>query len=266
MASLRLRRGLERFCATLEYASLWSAGAAVAYGARCACSDRTYCLADLCHRPSPSAPCAIVSATDAWDNNATLLARDTDVRGTLCSLRPDADQRGIWHEMAIAGVRSGMAGECVSASALVTVLLLQPTSVRPDVEARYFAALAHSLCDTLGLPCELAPEPPATAAERQHGTVRGFYELRTQERNSADMSFLMLAYLVVFLYISFSIGKFHLVKSKFGLGVTAVAIVACSLTSSVGICTALGLAPTLMAAYASPRRGRPVHDRARFAS
>jgi hypothetical protein len=37
---------------------------------------------------------------------------------------------------------------------------------------------------------------------------------------------------------------------QFGLGITAVMTVMCSLAMSIGICTAFGVVPTLMAVYA----------------
>ncbi|XP_065912722.1 sterol regulatory element-binding protein cleavage-activating protein-like [Dysidea avara] len=48
-------------------------------------------------------------------------------------------------------------------------------------------------------------------------------------------------YLIVFAYITFSVGKIEQVKSKFGLGFTAVLTTISSLTMSVGICTVFGL-------------------------
>jgi len=56
-----------------------------------------------------------------------------------------------------------------------------------------------------------------------------------------DFAYLIGVYFIVFLYISFSVGKIDLVKSKFGLGFTAFLTVIASLTMSLGICTFFGL-------------------------
>eukprot|EP00118_Oscarella_pearsei_P014457 m.123716 g.123716 ORF g.123716 m.123716 type:complete len:1087 (+) comp37834_c0_seq16:157-3417(+) len=55
----------------------------------------------------------------------------------------------------------------------------------------------------------------------------------------------IVVYILVFLYITFSVGKIELVKSKWGLGLTAVITILCSLSVSVGLCTVLGIIPSL---------------------
>ncbi|XP_065836972.1 sterol regulatory element-binding protein cleavage-activating protein-like isoform X2 [Oscarella lobularis] len=60
-----------------------------------------------------------------------------------------------------------------------------------------------------------------------------------------EMLSVVVMYVLVFLYISFSVGKIELVKSKWGLGLTAVITILCSLSVSLGLCTVLGIIPTL---------------------
>ena len=75
-----------------------------------------------------------------------------------------------------------------------------------------------------------------------------------------DFAPLLCLYSIVFLYITFSVGKFvflpkdkccfykgkiDLVRSKLGLGFSAVITVVCSLTMSLGICTFFGLSITV---------------------
>jgi hypothetical protein len=70
-------------------------------------------------------------------------------------------------------------------------------------------------------------------------TVRHvFYEDAWQFHDLFPLSFI---YFMVFVYISYSVGKIKQVKSQFGLGITAVLTVLLSLTMSVGICTYFGL-------------------------
>ncbi|GAB1599283.1 sterol regulatory element-binding protein cleavage-activating protein-like [Argonauta hians] len=56
---------------------------------------------------------------------------------------------------------------------------------------------------------------------------------------------LMVTYLVLLLYIYFSVRKIEMVKSKWGLALSAVATVIASLLMSVSICTMFGLTTTL---------------------
>ena len=55
------------------------------------------------------------------------------------------------------------------------------------------------------------------------------------------MLLLGLSYFLVFLYISLSLGRVDLVKSRFGLGFSAVVLVLSSFTMSFGVCSLLGI-------------------------
>ncbi|KAF9915883.1 hypothetical protein BX616_005148 [Lobosporangium transversale] len=63
---------------------------------------------------------------------------------------------------------------------------------------------------------------------------------------SAEYWLLAMAYFVMFLYISLSVGRVDLVKSKYGLGIAAVATVFVSLLMSIGLCSVFGVTLTLM--------------------
>ncbi|KAF9171431.1 hypothetical protein BGX21_008199 [Mortierella sp. AD011] len=63
---------------------------------------------------------------------------------------------------------------------------------------------------------------------------------------SAEYWLLAMAYFVMFLYISLSVGRVDLVKSKYGLGIAAVVTVFVSLLMSIGVCSVLGVTLTLM--------------------
>eukprot|EP00127_Corallochytrium_limacisporum_P001599 Clim_evm2s69 gene=Clim_evmTU2s69 len=82
---------------------------------------------------------------------------------------------------------------------------------------------------------------------RQAKIVHMFFAVSDMGMTISDVTFLALAYLIVFLYISFSIGRFHLVKSKYGLGLTAVVVVFAATTMAIGLCTAFGMERSLLA-------------------
>ncbi|KAJ3415806.1 hypothetical protein HDV05_004079 [Chytridiales sp. JEL 0842] len=63
---------------------------------------------------------------------------------------------------------------------------------------------------------------------------------------SAEFMILAVSYAIVFLYISLVLGKVELVKSKFGLGFSAVIMVFSSLLMSVGLCSMMGVVTTLV--------------------
>ncbi|OWF39399.1 sterol regulatory element-binding protein cleavage-activating protein-like [Mizuhopecten yessoensis] len=56
---------------------------------------------------------------------------------------------------------------------------------------------------------------------------------------------LILTYVALAMYLYFSVRKIEMVKSKWGLAVSAVVTIVSSLLSSVSICTVFGLTPTL---------------------
>ncbi|KAG0379064.1 hypothetical protein BGX24_001868 [Mortierella sp. AD032] len=82
----------------------------------------------------------------------------------------------------------------------------------------------------------------------QRGSRRLISEEHAQPRTniSAEYWLLGMAYFVMFLYISLSVGRVDLVKSKYGLGIAAVATVFVALLMSIGLCSVFGVTLTLM--------------------
>ncbi|XP_006824493.1 sterol regulatory element-binding protein cleavage-activating protein-like, partial [Saccoglossus kowalevskii] len=65
------------------------------------------------------------------------------------------------------------------------------------------------------------------------------------EAGFVELTPLCIMYAILFMYIYFSVRKIEMVKSKWGLAFSAVAMVIASLTMSIGICSFCGLTPTL---------------------
>ncbi|KAG0201974.1 hypothetical protein BGX33_009992 [Mortierella sp. NVP41] len=82
----------------------------------------------------------------------------------------------------------------------------------------------------------------------QSGSRRLISEEHAQPRTNISAEYWLLgaAYFVMFLYISLSVGRVDLVKSKYGLGIAAVATVFVSLLMSIGLCSVFGVTLTLM--------------------
>ncbi|KAF9128024.1 hypothetical protein BGW39_005430 [Mortierella sp. 14UC] len=112
--------------------------------------------------------------------------------------------------------------------------------------------------DTADVPSsgDSIPDPPSQFLVRalpveetgQSGSRRLVSEEHAQPRTniSAEYWLLGMAYFVMFLYISLSVGRVDLVKSKYGLGIAAVATVFVSLLMSIGLCSVFGVTLTLM--------------------
>eukprot|EP01137_Pigoraptor_chileana_P012185 Opistho-2@64258 len=225
---------------------------------------KTYALDEFCFH-QPGEDCVVVSPATVFGTNLARYDADADLAVML-----GVDRHGLnGNARAVAdavvwGIKRHANGTAYSAGALcILVALRHMPAERLGVENEFFRQFLSTLpSDVIAAGIASTSETPMFPVDGaadlllQDGhrlpTSRVFYEFRDEERGSADIWFLVLSYAIVFLYISFSIGKFHLVKSKFGLGFTAVVIVFCSMVMSVGICTALGVPPTLMSIEVIP--------------
>lgn len=150
-------------------------------------------------------------------------------------------------DILLANIKKRSVNSIDGAAALFIVIVLKSDSCNPSFEETLFLQALWNEVRSSWLPerWQLSFQP--YEANDASNITHVFYEFRDEERTSADVWFLVLSYTIVFLYISFSIGKFHMVKSKFGLGFTAVVTVFCSLIMAVSFCVALGVNPTLVA-------------------
>ncbi|KAG0308235.1 hypothetical protein BGZ98_008576 [Dissophora globulifera] len=123
-------------------------------------------------------------------------------------------------------------------------------------------AFAQDRADNLDEPTEASSHPPLSGAMLSPFAVRVLPGMDTSKKISrrlvpeesmqlrsnisAEYWLLAMAYFVMFLYISLSVGRVDLVKSKYGLGIAAVATVFVSLLMSIGLCSVFGVTLTLM--------------------
>ncbi|KAF9359823.1 hypothetical protein BGX34_008114 [Mortierella sp. NVP85] len=102
------------------------------------------------------------------------------------------------------------------------------------------------LLDGFDIPFTVSVIPPAEAPQRVSRRLVTEESAQIHTNMSLEYWLLATAYFVMFLYISLSVGKVDLVKSKYGLGIAAVATVFVSLLMSIGICSVFGVTLTLM--------------------
>ncbi|KAG0042083.1 hypothetical protein BGZ83_000919 [Gryganskiella cystojenkinii] len=130
--------------------------------------------------------------------------------------------------------------------------LLEPTSIEAGsvqkIKAELYPKDPSSQSDGLSIPPHLAFQAQVSSAAQQSGSKRLVSEEYARPRTniSAEYWLLGMAYFVMFLYISLSVGRVDLVKSKYGLGIAAVATVFVSLLMSIGVCSVFGVTLTLM--------------------
>jgi len=223
-------------------------------------SDNTT-WADLCVRPAGAGRCLVISPLDYWNHSDAAIRLDDDVRATLS--HPRTAWTGL--PLSVWSVFGGLVlddvgGHITYASSMVVT---------------YFAAIhddrdrgrADRFWHELWLSDNVQALAPLMTIDRRDGGIdvdddhrrhHFIYKPATvaaaasatapaaQQQASAELWLLGLAYVIMFIYISLSLGRVELVKSKFGLGLSAVATVIFSLTMSVGVCSRLGIALTLV--------------------
>eukprot|EP00731_Ephydatia_muelleri_P015675 Em0009g99a len=160
--------------------------------------------------PHPSGILSPVLDTMTWNSTGNTIA-DHTLKELLYG--------GFWeHQRASTPLPGGMK------SLLFTItFLLQPTSIS---FSNLTSCVSH-LQSVWTLP--------------QHETTSAHHFYYEAEWTLVEFAPLLCLYFIVFLYITFSVGKIDLVKSKWGLGFTAVVTVLASLIMSLGICTLFGL-------------------------
>ncbi|KAI9029344.1 sterol-sensing domain of SREBP cleavage-activation-domain-containing protein [Hyaloraphidium curvatum] len=105
--------------------------------------------------------------------------------------------------------------------------------------ARVLASLANASAFPANATLAWDPPPP-TPGRPPRIEPRAALSLPSAPLSTNHL-LIVLAYLTVFLYISLSLGRVELVKSKFGLGIAALATVLGSLTMSMGILDVAGV-------------------------
>eukprot|EP01135_Chromosphaera_perkinsii_P008000 Nk52_evm72s1073 gene=Nk52_evmTU72s1073 len=252
--------------------------------------DEEYTLVDFCYLQQGRKrrvedrvrDCLVVSPLEVWDYSKEALEKDENMFISLSLWdnapkevlelpsfqlqlveklrREDTLLRQFNHDTVFSGkVYSGKGSSLLKAQDfIVSLFFRQFTDVH---EEDCFHIYLKRLCAELasrggevaeGMRWKLNCPNAYTNAKEEIPLSKMYFEVLDLFEGSGDFAFLSMSYIIVFLYISFSIGKFHQVKSKYGLGFTAVVTVFCSMTMSVGICTYFNFRTTLMAIEVIP--------------
>jgi Niemann-Pick C1 protein len=95
-----------------------------------------------------------------------------------------------------------------------------------------------------------------TFQERKHLTVSRMAERSVEDEinreGSADIITVVISYLVMFAYVSLSLGQLHFIKSKFFMSLAGILLVTFSVFSSLGICSLLKVKATLIIGQVIP--------------
>ncbi|KAI9986139.1 hypothetical protein PInf_025050 [Phytophthora infestans] len=244
-------------------------------------------LEDFCYRPIKGKGCLITSPFQYWLTNSTLLQHDPDIKlTTACQTTdpvlkdhsPCMDQNGVpvMRNVVFGGLsrdechqNPDPCGEATPQAKALMVTFLLNNNPENETFTRYaklwekevFLLIAEQAAESL------KPSGGNTSGEFIWDSVEdpeladagvdGMRLTYMAERSVADSLvvqtnqnafIVVVSYLVMFLYVSASLGKFSdPVRSRFGLGLTGILIVLLSLGAAMGIsCTLLQMEVTMI--------------------
>lgn len=230
-------------------------------------------LDDFCYKPIKGKGCLVTSPFQYWLGNTTLLETDPDIKLTtacqttdtfLKEKSPCMDQNGVpvMRNVVFGGLSKDSCHEnpdpcgetTPQAKALMVTFLLHSnpenetyTQMVQEWEQEVLLKIAQHA--SIGLSDQLVTDTQTASATVRASSFDGMKLTYMAQRSIADSlvvqtsqnSFIVVvSYLVMFLYVSMSLGKFRdPIHSRFGLGMTGILIVLLSLGISMGICSAL---------------------------
>ncbi|ESO96220.1 hypothetical protein LOTGIDRAFT_239368 [Lottia gigantea] len=206
-------------------------------------------VADICLRVSevvtkgkvkgmlPEYSCLILSPANLWQNQENRFTNDGDILKTIYRRYGQALETPPNLKDLLFGVPWGNTG---------ISRYFSRTKERPIMFAITIITKKYdpSFTQTLRMKLEsLFPETSENVnnTEKQHIVHFHYKDIDYV----AEYTYLFVAYFAGFLYLYFSAKKIEMVKSKWGLAVSAVAMVIASLLVSVSICTLFGMRPQL---------------------
>ncbi|XP_055352697.1 sterol regulatory element-binding protein cleavage-activating protein-like [Paramacrobiotus metropolitanus] len=181
----------------------------------------------------PESECLIISPANIWDLDRTKYDTDSDILGTIFAheKRTTIDSAPGFKDLAFGvpwsdtGIRPQIFGlRKRSVGFAITVILRV-------YDPQFLSALSSAIKDFFNV-SESTVEPPVDHIV--HISFLAFPEL-------VQFLPLIMTYIIVLLYLYFSVRKLEMVKSKIGLAISAVATIFCSLAMSSGLCSFFGL-------------------------
>ncbi|CAG8485180.1 10723_t:CDS:2 [Paraglomus brasilianum] len=214
------------------------------FGNQITAETRVYRLKDLCYKPLGGNECLVQSPLSFWDNNEQTLLSDVNIIKTLQNAG-EVSLHGI--PMPLTSVFGDIvytkSTKIKGAKSIILTYFLKDRTM--DLWEKIWEQVTKNggicpgggtLVDSVDLRVE---------SESKHLYLQ-FNNNPYDHKAKAEYILLFLGYLVGFLYVSLTLGRLNLVKSKFGLGFAALAQVFASLTVALSICSLLGFKLTIV--------------------
>lgn len=211
-------------------------------------SGEDYSLSDICFRVSeatsaryikdllPEYSCMVLSPANLWQSNLQRF-RDDEVLRTIFKRHGQALETPPYPKDILFGLpwtNTGISRYFIRNKQ--RTISYAVTLVLKKYDHKFLDALKKKLIDWY----------PETVNNVNLTEPVNIVHVHYQEiKFMSEYTYLVVTYIVLFLYLYFSVSKIDMVKSKGGLAFSAVFTVVASLLMSVSICTMFGLTPTL---------------------
>uniref|UniRef100_H2Z5K6 Sterol regulatory element-binding protein cleavage-activating protein n=1 Tax=Ciona savignyi TaxID=51511 RepID=H2Z5K6_CIOSA len=189
----------------------------------------------------PEYGCLLISAASFWSNNVDKFKSDPNIINTINQFdgKPIKTSQSI--KELLFGVTAKQSG--IKKSSENQVVMFAVTLVLKKYNPRLISELRRKLE-------HMYSAPKCTQNNGDHAVCHNITELTTHIHFKPQMQFndlipLLSTYFFLGCYIYFSVRKINFVKSKIGMAFSAVVSVMASLMMAVGLCSLIGLTPTL---------------------
>ncbi|GAV02738.1 hypothetical protein RvY_13265 [Ramazzottius varieornatus] len=179
--------------------------------------------------------CLVISPTNIWDSDIQKFRADSDILGTVFAheKRTTIDSTPGFKDLAfgVSWSETGIKPQILTAESRSVRFAI--TVILKEYNKHLMKALAARLHSRFGI-------------RHASKTVEHVVHIRFQNLPEIVQFLpLIVTYLVVLLYLCFSVSKLEMVKSKVGLAFSAVIAIVASLIMSAGLCSYFGLQTTL---------------------
>ncbi|CAI2172240.1 14778_t:CDS:2 [Funneliformis geosporum] len=208
-----------------------------------------YTLSSLCFKPNGESRCLVHSPIEFWNYDAELLLNDSDISKTLSEANEVSSFKIPIPLESVFGnpVYDKSTGRIVSADSIILTYYLDGMGeCAEDQTLAIWDTLWNQVMDANDT-CHIVGERiKAFDVDFKDTSTHIVFDFNRNTEFPAEFIILAFEYLVVFLYISLSLGRLNSVKSKFGLAFSTVVQVFVSLVISLSVCSLFGVTLTLV--------------------
>lgn len=210
--------------------------------------NQTFGLSDLCFTPVPGKGCMVDSITEFWQDKRELIEKVADIRRRVY----DCSSRFSLTDSCMSSI-----GIPIYAPRILGKFELNNRTLTSSAKALIATYLLNNEPNIVSVAMEWEKafinitKQPTKLIDLSFMTERSVEDEINRE-NTADMYAVILSYVVMFIYVSMSLGQIHIIKSKVIMSFIGILIVILSVMVSAGICGFLGIKATLIIGQVIP--------------